>query len=204
MSPLFRTCTLTTTCFLESGFVVPRAIASCVGLRRAFTTWTERRVGNPARPRVSDKSVLFPRHTPPRAGPRQAWSCCHEARDVAQALRRILSPRGSAPALVRQADIIFHSFSRHDCTLRKQFIQRSDSRSPCSAQRLAARAHTAASAARRRTVKERRKKLHPIEHATGARSREAAAAIEWPACRGYRPWRAFWGDKVMSHLVMNV
>ena len=33
-------------------------------------TWTERRVGNPARPRVSDKSVGFPRHTPPRAGPR--------------------------------------------------------------------------------------------------------------------------------------
>ena len=71
MSPLFLTCTLTTTSSAESADVVRCAIASSIGLRRAFTTWTERRVGNPARPRVSDKSVLFPRHTPPRAGPRQ-------------------------------------------------------------------------------------------------------------------------------------
>ena len=33
MSPLFRTYTLTTACFLESGFVVRCAIASSIGLR---------------------------------------------------------------------------------------------------------------------------------------------------------------------------
>ena len=77
MSPLFWTCTLTTTSSAESADVVGCAIASSIQLRRAFTMWTERCVGNPARPHVSDKSVLFPRHTPPRAGPRplQACSC---------------------------------------------------------------------------------------------------------------------------------
>ena len=70
MSPLFWTCTLTTTSSAESADVVGCAIASSIQLRRAFTTWTERRVGNPARPRVWEKSMVFPRHTPLRAGPR--------------------------------------------------------------------------------------------------------------------------------------
>ena len=55
---------------LKKLFVVPRAIASCVGLRRDFSAWTERRVGNRVALRVWDESVGFPRHAQPRAGPR--------------------------------------------------------------------------------------------------------------------------------------
>ena len=62
----------TTTSSVESGIgrrdVVRCAIASSIELRRAFMTWTERRVGNPARLCASDASVGFPRHTPPRRG----------------------------------------------------------------------------------------------------------------------------------------
>ena len=110
----------------------------------------------------------------------QACSCCFEACYISQALRLILSPRGSAPALVRHAASRFNSISRHVGTCCKPFAQRGDSRSHSFATRLAACAHAAVSAARRRTVKERRKKLHPIERAMHARSREAAAAIERP------------------------
>ena len=110
----------------------------------------------------------------------QACSCCIEACYISQALRLILSPRGSAPALVRHAASRFNSISRHVGTCCKPFAQRGDSRSHSFATRLAACAHAAVSAARRRTVKERRKKLHPIERAMHARSREAAAAIERP------------------------
>ena len=80
MSPLFWTCTLTTMSSAESADVVGCAIASSIQLRRAFTTWTERRVGNPARTACLGKSVLFPRHTPPRAGPH----CALWARSTAQ------------------------------------------------------------------------------------------------------------------------
>ena len=110
----------------------------------------------------------------------QACSCCFEACYISQALRLILSPRGSAPALVRHAASRINSISRHVGTCCKPFAQRGDSRSHSFATRLAACAHAAVSAARRRTVKERRKKLHPIERAMHARSREAAAAIERP------------------------
>ena len=131
-----------------------------------------------------------------RAPSTQACSCCFEARYIPQALRLILSPRGSASALVRHTASRFNNVSRHVGTCCKPFAQRGDSRSPCSAKRLAARAHAAASAARRRTVKERRQKLHTTEHAMDARSRECASAMERPASRGYRPWRGFPCDKV--------
>ena len=71
MSPPFRPLRSTTSSNLKKLFVVPRAIASCVGLRRDFSAWTERRVGNRVALRVSDESVGFPRHAPPRAGPRR-------------------------------------------------------------------------------------------------------------------------------------
>ena len=67
MSPPFRTLRSTTSSNLKKLFVVPRAIASCVGLRRDFSAWTERRVGNRVALRVWDESVDFPRHAPPRA-----------------------------------------------------------------------------------------------------------------------------------------
>ena len=41
MSPPFRTLRSTTSSNLKKLFVVPRAIASCVGLRSVFTTWTD-------------------------------------------------------------------------------------------------------------------------------------------------------------------
>ena len=107
--------------------------------------------------------------------------CFLEAHAMPQALRLILSPRGSAPALVYHAAISFNSCARLARTLRKLLAQRGDSHSPFSTTRLATRAHTAVTAARHRTVKERQKELHLTMCATGERSQEAVAAMERPA-----------------------
>ena len=98
-----------------------------------------------------------------------------------QALRLILSPRGSAPALVYHAASSFNSCARLARTLRKLLAQRGDSHSPFATTRLATREHAAVTAARHRTVKERQKELHLTMCATGKRSQEAVAAMERPA-----------------------
>ena len=112
-----------------------------------------------------------------------------------QALRLILSPRGSASALVRHAASRFNNVSRHvgTCCPTVRSTRRQPQSLLCEA---ASRSCVGCSTPNRH--KERRQKLHTTEHAMDARSRECVSAMERPASRGYRPWRGFPCDKVVA------
>ena len=128
----------------------------------------------------------------------QTCSRCFEAHHIPQALRLILSPRGSASALVPHAERSFNSCLRHARTRCTPFAQRGDSASQVSATRPAFRAYAAVSAAGHRAVKERWIERRPTECATAGRSRTAATAIERRWALGFSPWRRFLGDKVVA------